>query len=87
MRIFFHRRFKKQYRKKPQKIKRRFQERIVVFGRDPFDPSLRNHALGGIFDGYRSIDVTGDIRAMYKALDEETIEFALIGTHHELYGT
>ena len=71
----------------PEKAKRRFQERIVVFGHDPFHPSLRNHALGGAFTGYRSIDVTGDIRAIYTALDEDMVEFAYIGTHHELYGT
>ena len=71
----------------PVKARRRFEERIAIFGRDPFDPSLRNHALGGTFEGYRSIDVTGNVRAIYKALDEDTIEFAFIGTHHELYGT
>ena len=70
----------------PAGVRRRFQERIAIFGRDIFDPSLHNHALGGIFLGYRSIDVTGDVRAVYKALDENTVEFALIGTHHELYG-
>ncbi len=71
----------------PEKIKRRFQKRVMVFSRDPFDPSLHNHPLGGAFAGYRSIDVTGDIRAIYTALDEHTVEFAFIGTHHELYGT
>jgi len=86
VKIFFHRRFTKQYRKIPAKIKLRFEERIALFGHDPFDPSLHNHALGGIFKGYRSIDITGDVRALYKALDEETVEFAFIGTHHELYG-
>lgn len=39
-----------------------------------------------MFEQYRSIDVTGDIRAIYKTIDEYTIEFAYIGTHHELYG-
>ena len=71
----------------PVKTKRHVQERIAVFGQDPFNPALRNHALGGMFRGYRSIDITGDIRAIYKALDEDVVEFAYIGTHHELYGT
>lgn len=66
--------------------KRRFEQRILAFARDPFDPALRNHALGGMFEQYRSIDVTGDIRAIYKTIDEYTTEFAYIGTHHELYG-
>ncbi len=86
MKIFFHRNFKKQYKKIPQKIKQRLKERVNIFGKDPFDPLLHNHALAGNFEGYRSIDITGDVRAVYKALDENTVEFALIGTHHELYG-
>ena len=86
MNIFFHRNFKKQYQKNSQKIKQRFKERINIFSKDPFDPLLHNHALAGHLEGYRSIDITGDVRAIYKVLDEDTVEFALIGTHHELYG-
>ncbi|TSC77532.1 MAG: hypothetical protein G01um101433_559 [Parcubacteria group bacterium Gr01-1014_33] len=86
MKIFFHRRFKKQYRKIPEKIKQRFKERLLIFGENPFDPFLHNHALAGEFKDYRSIDVTGDIRALYKALNEESVEFVCIGSHHELYG-
>lgn len=86
MRIFFHRTFKKQYRKIPEKIKQRFKERINIFGQDPFDPLLHNHALIDNMEKHRSINVTGDIRAIYKALDENTVEFIYIGSHHELYG-
>ena len=86
MKIFFHRNFKKQYRKIPEKIKQRFKERLAIFGQDPFNPILRNHGPAGRFEGYRSIDITGDIRTIYKTLDEDTVEFAFIGTHHELYG-
>ena len=35
----------------------------------------------------RSINITGDIRAMYKAVDVENVEFVLIGTGHDLYDT
>lgn len=86
MKIFFHRHFKRQYRKIPEKIKERFKERLFVFGKNPFGSLLNNHALAGDFKGYRSIDVTGDIRAIYKVLNEESVEFVCIGSHHELYG-
>lgn len=86
MNILFHRGFRKQYRKCPNKIQTRFKERLAVFDANPFDPLLRNHALAGSLAGYRSIDITGDIRAIYKTLDAHSVEFALIGTHHELYG-
>lgn len=87
MKIFFHRRFKKQYRKIPESGKRRFKKRLLLFGKDPFDPILHNHALAGDFKDYRSIDVTSDIRALYKTLNEDSVEFVCIGSHHKLYGT
>lgn len=86
MHILFHRSFKKQYRKFPNSVQRRFKERIKIFAQHPFDPILHNHALTGEFRGYRSIDVTGDVRALYKRLRADVVEFAFIGTHHELYG-
>ena len=82
----FHRHFDKQYAKLPKSVQRRSEERLAIFMRAPFDPLLNNHALLGHFAGYRSIGVIGDVRAIYKSLNENTVEFALIGTHHELYG-
>lgn len=87
MNIFFHRHFTKQYRKLPKKIQQRFKERLAIFSADPFYSPLRNHALAGDLEGYRSIDITGDIRAVYKTLREDAVEFALIGSHSELYGS
>ena len=45
----FHRHFDKQYAKLPVGIKRRFEERLAIFVRVPFDPLLGNHALRGRF--------------------------------------
>ena len=78
MRILFHRNFKKQYRKMPEKIRQRFKERIEIFGQDPFNPMLHNHSLAGKFQGYRSVDVTGDIRAidlLYNPFRREIFSF------------
>ena len=78
MTILFHRHFDKQYAKLSAGIKRHFEERLSLFVCVPFDPLLGNHALHDRFAGYRSISITGDVRAIYKALNEETVEFALI---------
>ena len=86
MTILFHRHFSKAYQKSPAKIKKYFQSRLKLFAENPFHPLLNNHVLHGDFMGYRSINITGDIRAVYKALDEGTVEFVLIGSHAELYG-
>lgn len=84
--ILFHKRFGKAYKKSSVKIKGHFRSRLALFAKDPFHPLLNNHALHGNLAGYRSINITGDIRAIYKVIDEGTVEFALIGSHGELYG-
>lgn len=84
--ILFHRHFSKTYQKTPVKIRKYFRSRLKLFVENPFHPLLNNHALHGDLVGYRSINITGDIRAVYKVLDEQTVEFALLGSHGELYG-
>jgi len=86
MRIFFHRNFEKQFGKMSPKVRQQFRRRLVLFAENPFHPHLHDHALKGKFDGYRSINVTGDIRAVYKRLLVEDVEFDAIGSHGELYG-
>jgi addiction module RelE/StbE family toxin len=71
--------------KKLQVPTKKLQERIALFVDNPLDPQLRNHALSGKYKDYRSIDVTGDIRAIYITTSSETI-FEHIGTHSQLYG-
>lgn len=78
--------FKKQYKKLPKKIRDQFDERLVAFLIDPTLPMLRVHPLKGKFAGYWSMNVNGDIRALYIIQNETIIIFALIGTHSELYG-
>jgi len=56
-----------------------------VFIDNPYSRELRNHALQGKHKGYRSINVTGDVRAIYKHIDSDTHYFVEIGTHSELY--
>lgn len=84
--IFFHKHFSKTYQKSSAKIKKHFKNRLTLFTENPFYPLLNNHTLHGDFIGYRSIDITGGIRAVYKTLNEQTIEFVLLGSHGELYG-
>lgn len=78
--------FKKQYKKLPQKFQEQFDERLKLFLVDPTSPQLRVHPLKGKFAGYWSLNVNGDIRALYLLEGEAMIIFALIGTHSELYG-
>ena len=86
MELRFAHRFQKQYKKLPRPIQDKFTERLELFVADPTHPVLRVHPLQGAHAGYWSMNVTGDVRALYRHDGEDIILFALIGTHSELYG-
>jgi len=77
--------FDKQYAKLSPKLKQQFNTRLTVFVTDPFSEAFRNHALKGKYLGYRSIDIGGDVRAIYTTKGEVVIIFGFIGTHCQLY--
>jgi addiction module RelE/StbE family toxin len=83
--IQLHKTFKKQYGKLTQAQKRKFKERRSIFLQDEFSPILNNHALKGKYQGYRSINITGDIRVIYENSSEDVV-FVKIGSHSKLYG-
>lgn len=78
--------FNKQFAKLGTKLKNQFIERVELFLQDPSSKHLHNHALQGKYAGYYSINVTGDVRAVYILRDGTMILFAFIGTHSQLYG-
>lgn len=77
--------FDKQYVKLNDKTKTIYKNRITIFNDNPFDFRLRNHALKGKYLGYRSIDITGDIRALYTVNGNIIVIFGFIGTHSQLH--
>jgi len=84
MRIKLHKNFEKGYKKLTSVEKKKFKERRDLFLQDEFNPILNNHALKGSYLGYRSINVTGDIRAIYKRAQNLAI-FVAVGSHSSLY--
>ena len=85
MEISFSNAFRKEYRKLPDKLRNRVDERVIRFANNPFDVSLKNHELKGKYEGYRSINITGDLRVHYYVLEKNTALFVKLGTHSELY--
>lgn len=83
--IQYHRVFLKQHRKTPASIRQKFEKRLRLFVKDPFHLLLRNHRLSGDREGQRSINVTGDWRAVYEMKNSHTVVFLEIGTHDSLY--
>lgn len=89
MQIKFARRFTKQYEKADQKIRTAFDKRLKLFTQNPSHPQLNNHTLTGQLSGYRSINITGDWRALYSESSDKDgtirIIFEILGTHSQLY--
>lgn len=89
MQVRFSKRFVKQYDKAGEKIKRSFDKRLKIFIEDPYNSSLNNHQLTGSFSGYRSINITGDWRAIYSVSKSKdggiVIVFEMLGIHSQLF--
>ena len=85
MKVAFHKNFSKQFKKLPIKIQAKVRERIKLFITDPFNVQLNNHSLKGTYLNYRSINITGDLRAIYKNLEDDECIFVVLGTHSQLY--
>ncbi len=78
--------FEKQFAKLPKKTKEKAITALALFIENPEYPSLRNHSLRGEWSGCRSINITGDVRAVYVLHDTDMAQFVAIGSHAQLYG-
>jgi YafQ family addiction module toxin component len=83
--IEFTKSFAKQFKKLRTNQQERFYERLELFKKNPQDRVLRDHALKGKYKGYRSIDIDGDMRALYYVKGDVVVVFAIIGSHSQLY--
>jgi len=86
MEIKFEKPFTKRYLKLSKRLRVQCDERIILFQEDRMHPLLDDHPLHGEYAGCRSINVTGDYRAIYVEV-RDIVWFTRIGTHHELFGT
>lgn len=86
MEVRFRAKFKKQYAKLQPSIKKQVANRIQLLIEDPTAHILNVHSLKGKFVGLWSINISGDLRAIYTYEGDDIIVFLLIGTHSQLYG-
>lgn len=86
MQVHFHHYFDKRFSKLPVKIQLKATKQIQTFQADPFNSILNNHALTGKHLGLRSINITGNYRAIYDPVSSNAALFVDIGTHSQLYG-
>jgi mRNA-degrading endonuclease YafQ of YafQ-DinJ toxin-antitoxin module len=58
--------------------------RLEIYLKDPRNPLLNNHSVSKAFPGRRSINITGDYRAIFREYGDCAV-FTMIGTHSQLY--
>ncbi len=86
MYVNFSKRFTKSLDKASEKIREAFYSRLETFMENKFHPILSNHLLKGEYKGYRSINITGDFRALFQEFENgDIVFFDFFGTHSELY--
>ncbi|MDO8638754.1 MAG: type II toxin-antitoxin system mRNA interferase toxin, RelE/StbE family [Candidatus Daviesbacteria bacterium] len=83
--VNYHNNFIKDSKRLTVQQKKKLIERLELFGQDEFNPTLNNHSLNGKYLGHRSINVTGDLRAVFKKINNSVL-FVSIDSHSNLYG-
>jgi len=83
--IILHKNFVKKYKRLSQAERKRFSERRDIFMINPFETVLNNHPLKGKYKGYRSIDITTDLRVIFEMVEENVAYFITIDSHSNLY--
>lgn len=70
----------------PRKLQVLVSKKLLLFKKDPFHPSLKNHALHGQMQHLRAISITRNIRIIFEEYDNYAIVLMLdIGSHNRLY--
>ena len=85
MTIKKHKRFQKAYNKLTKKRRAKVDAALLLFAKDPDNPSLSLHPLTPKESGIFSINVGGDLRCLFVEI-EGGVEFIALGTHAKLYG-
>lgn len=86
MTIRYSKKFKKQYKKLSPKLQQKTKASIKLWAHAPNDESLRLHRLSGKMSRFYSIDITGDVRALYEIVNGDVYMYQMAGTHSQLYG-
>ncbi len=78
--------YEKDYKRLTRELTLKVYQRLELFSVNEFDPLLNNHKLKYEYEGFRSINLTGDWRIVFRKIDDKYILLHRIGTHHQLFG-
>ena len=86
MKVIFSKQYDKGFDKLPIHKKRKVNEVIKIFKKNPRDPRLRNHKLHGKIKDRRSISVDSDLRIIFREENNYLLVlFLQIENHKQVY--
>jgi len=86
MKVKYHKRFEKQFKKLLEKDKQKVLKTIEIFVINPHHNILRNHSLKGALSGKRSISAGSNLRIIFEEINDYTLVIFLdLGRHNRVY--
>jgi len=80
MKIYYHPRFKKSYKKLPPEIKRWAEAGEEIFQQNIFDPKLDTHKLHGKLKNFWSFSIDQKYRVLFEKIGKDVV-FLDVGNH------
>jgi addiction module RelE/StbE family toxin len=81
MKIFYTKKFEREYKKINIEIKKRFEFTEKSFRKNPFDKKLKTHKLSGNLSDFWSYSLDYKNRVIFEIFKEDEIIFHSIGSH------
>ena len=81
MRVLYHPKFAREYKKLPDNIKDQAEEKEKIFRANPFDPRLKTHKLKGPLSGFWVFSINHKYRIIFDFADINTVHFYSVGDH------
>ena len=81
MKILYHPKFAREYRKLAAVVKEAAEKKEQVFRQDPFDPRLKTHKLHGAFRGFWAFSIDYRHRIIFDFVNDSTVRFYAVGGH------
>jgi addiction module RelE/StbE family toxin len=81
MKIFYTKKFEREYKKITKEIKLKVESREKIFRKNPHTPSLKTHKLSGELGDFWSFSVDFNYRIIFEFIDDGNVFFYSIGNH------
>lgn len=81
MKILYSRKFGKEYKKLPDRIKDVAEKKEKIFRKNPFDRRLKIHKLHGELSEFLAFSINYQYRIIFDFSDKKTARFYSIGRH------